>query len=386
VVIASVLSPQSSALVLLSAIVLAAWLLALATTIANLRSIPRLTPAPPRGRFVSVLVPARNEERVIERSVRAFLAQDYAALEVIVVDDRSTDRTGAILASIDDPRLVVVPGDDTPEGWLGKPWALQQAAQRARGEVLLFVDADVIYAPGGVSAAVAFLEDSGAAMLSLFPHFELRGFWEIAAMPQLPLTGFTYLPTFAGERRQSARLAIGGGPGNLVRRADYEAIGGHEPLRDAVVDDVALARRMRRSGRRTLLVRADDFVSLRMYHGAREIIDGFTKNTFGVFGRSYVAALGSTVLMLVFHILPYVRACFGDPLAMAAVVVISLTRAVLFRALRYPLWAALLLHPFMIAIWAWIFVRSIWRTGIRRELHWRGRKYDASSTRFGHER
>src|ERR1041385_5172030 len=132
--------------------------MALARTILNLNVVRTLQSArgglenPPH---VSILVPARNEERIIERTVRAFLAQDYPHFEVIVVDDRSTDATPQILASIDDPRLVVVRGEEMPPGWLGKPWALHQAAARARGELLMFVDADIVYAPGTIAAAVA---------------------------------------------------------------------------------------------------------------------------------------------------------------------------------------------------------------------------------------
>jgi len=363
--------------------------MALARTILNLRAIPRLktradgTSAPP---FVSILVPARNEERIIESTVRAFLAQEYPALEVIVVDDRSTDATPAILAGIDDPRLIVMRGEETPEGWLGKPWALHQAAARARGDLLMFVDADVFYAPGTIAAAVAYIEERNVAMIALLPRFELHGFWENAAMPQLAMSLFSFLPIWIGERRQIALLAVGGGPGNFVRRADYDAVGGHESLRDAVIDDVSLARRLRKSGRRTETVRADDFVFLHMYHGLREVIDGFTKNGFAIFGRSYLFALATVVLMLLVHFLPYVAACFGNVPAIATIIVISLTRVVLFRTLGYSIWSAILLHPVMTLIWAWIFIRSMWLTGIRRQLHWRGRTYDARKTKFGHER
>src|SRR5439155_17335144 len=114
-----------------------------------------------------------------------------------------------------------------------------------------------------------------------------------------------------GERRQIALLAVGGGPGNFVRRADYDAVGGHESLRDAVIDDVSLARRLRKSGRRTETVLADDFVFIHMYHGLREVIDGFTKNAFAIFGRSYLFAIATTVLMFLVHFLPYVAAGFG---------------------------------------------------------------------------
>lgn len=331
-----------------------------------------------------MIIPARDEERTIERTVRALLAQTHQALEVIVVNDRSTDRTGEILRSIES--AIVIDGEEPPPGWLGKPWALQQGSERAKGELLLFVDADIIYASDAVGAAVARLEESGKAMLSLFPRFEMHGFWEHVAMPMLALTGFTLLPTWLGNRTRIPLLAIGGGTGNLIRRADYDAIGGHASLKDAVVDDVALARLVRHSGRHSEIVRADDLVSLRMYHGAREIVDGFTKNSFAVMGRSYLVAVASVVFMNAFHLLPYALALTGNLVALASVAVITLTRVILYRALRYRLDNALLGHPLMIAFWGWVFLRSIWYTGVRRRLDWRGRTYDARQTRFGADR
>ena len=334
--------------------------------------------------FVSVVIPARDEERTIERTVRALLAQTHEPLEVIVVNDRSTDRTGAILRSIEG--VVVIDGEEPPAGWLGKPWALQQGSAHAKGELLLFIDADIIYAPDAVAAAVARLEESGRAMLTLFPRFEMRGFWEHVAMPMLAFTGFTMLPTWLGDRLRIELLAIGGGTGNLIRRADYDAIGGHAALKDAVVDDVALARLIRRSGRHSEIVRADDFVSLRMYHGAREIVDGFTKNAFAIMSRSYIVAAASLLFMTAFHLLPYAAALAGNRIAIVTVAVITLIRLLLYRALRYRLDNALLAHPLMIAFWGWVFLRSIWYTGVRRRLLWRGRTYDARQTRFGADR
>lgn len=372
----------------LSAIVFLSWLLAFFRTLLNLALLPRLTKRRTEGRRVSVVIPARDEERMIERTVRAMLAQTYRDLEVIVVDDRSVDATGEILRRIaaEDARLVVVSGAEPPPGWLGKPWALHQGSRRATGELLLFVDADVIYEPEAVAAAVAFLEASGAVMISLLPTIEMVGFWENVAMPMLGIFVFTFLPSWASNRMRFPILAVGGGPGNLIVRADYEATGGHEALRDAVVDDVALARLVRRSGKRTAAGRADDLVSVRMYHGGREILNGFTKNMFAVAGRSYPVAFLTIVLMPLFHIAPYVWAVMGDPYAIATVVVISLTRVILFRSLGYRLDNALLGHPLMVSFWGWVFLRSIWYTGFRRQLLWRGRVYDARQTRFGADR
>jgi len=364
-----------------TALILLLWLAALVTTILNILLLPRLRPGGVEerrsGPFVSIVVPARDEERAIERSVRALLAQTYESLEVIVVNDRSTDGTGAILAAIGDPRLVVVDGEEPPSGWLGKPWALSQGSRRAKGELLLFIDADIHYAPETVALAVAQQQRSGASLTALLPYFELRGFWENVAMPQLAVVAFAFLPLWLTNRTTIPVIAIGGGPGNLVVRAHYEAAGGHTALRDEVVDDVGLARLLRRAGRRTEAVFADDLISLRMYHGLREVVDGFTKNAFAAMGRSYPVALASIALMLAGHLLPYVLLFVPSVrmLALAIVVTITLVRVILFTALRFRLDNALFLHPLMVLVWTWIFLRSIWLTGIRNELRWRGRTY-----------
>ncbi|MEO8381041.1 MAG: glycosyltransferase [Acidobacteriota bacterium] len=370
-------------MIVLSSIILAMWVLTLVRTVANLAAIPRLRTRAPRSfPLVSVIIPARDEERTIGRTVRAMLAQTYPELEILVVNDRSVDATGAILQGLGDPRLIVIDGVEPLPGWLGKPWALQQASMRARGELLLFVDADVIYQPEAVGAAVAHLQERDVSLLSLFPHMEMHGFWEHVVMPNLAVFAFSFLPLWAANRSRFPLLAIGGGPGNLVRRLDYQAAGGHEALKDAVVDDVGLARLMRRNRYRTEVVRAEAGVSVRMYHGLAEIVQGFTKNAFAVFGYNYVMAALFLLLALVFHLLPFVLAVTGDRLALAALVLIAITRLILFRSMRYRLDNALFAHPLMIVTWCWILVRSVWITGIRRRLLWRGRVYDARGTKF----
>jgi chlorobactene glucosyltransferase len=358
------------------------WVVALATTLLNLATVRQLRPRRPR-RFarVSVIVPARDEERAIERTVQALLAQTYPDLEIVVVNDRSVDRTGEILARY--PELVVVDNEEPPPGWLGKPWALHQGSLRATGELLLFVDADVIYAPDLVTRAVAHMEERDVVLLSLFPNFEQRGFWEHVILPNLAVFAFTFLPLWLANRTRIVHLAVGGGPGNLVRRDAYEAAGGHEALRAAVVDDVGLARLMRREGHRTETVRAEKDVNVRMYHGLREIVDGFTKNSFAVFDYNYFLAFAAFVLAVPFHLSPFAFALLGNRIAWITVALIALTRLILFRALGYRLDNALLAHPLMIGAWCFILLRSVWWTGIRRRVHWRGREYDAGRTRFG---
>ena len=361
---------------------------------------------PRRFPRVSVIIPARDEERTIERTVRAFLTQTYPELEIVVVNDRSVDRTGEILDEISrqsavgsrqelggggspancqlpTANFIIVQNEEPPAGWLGKPWALHEGSRRATGELLLFVDADVIYEPDAIAAAVAHLETCDAALLSLFPRLEMRGFWEHIVMPNLAVFVFSFLPLWLANRSRTPILAVGGGPGNLVRREDYEAVGGHESLKNAVVDDVALARLMRRGHRRTEAVRAERQVHVRMYHGLGEIVRGFTKNAFAVVGYSYFAAVLFFCLAIVFHLLPFALAFTGNGLAIATVALIVVTRVVLFSAIGYRLDNAVFGHPLMIATWCWILIRSVWFTGIRKQLHWRGRTYDAGRTKFG---
>jgi chlorobactene glucosyltransferase len=375
---------------LLSEVLFAVWALALGRTIANLFALHRLGEGTSgTGPLVSIIIPARNESRSIERSLRAFLAQDYPNYEVILVDDRSTDGTGEIARSLGDARLIVVEGEEPPPGWLGKPWALHQGSLRARGELLLFVDADVHYQPATLSAAVAHMQrDVGRrpALIALLPHMEMHGFWEHIAMPGLAMFAFSLLPAWLSNRTRIAILAIGAGTGNLVRRADYEKAGGHVSLRDAVVDDVGLARLVRRNGGATEAVRAERLVSVRMYHGGAEILRGFTKNAFPVMNRSYLSGLLFLLGGAIFHLLPYVLAFTGDAFALGTVGIITLTRVILFSALGYRLDNAIFGHPLMIGFWGAIMIRSMWKTGVRRELEWRGRTYDAKETRFGADR
>jgi len=371
--------------------VLALWLAALLLAIVNLRLVPRLhDPAeiPADAPLVSIIIPARNEDRSIEGTLRCFLMQQYPSFEIILVNDRSTDRTGEIAEEIarDDGRLRVVHGEEPPPGWLGKPWALHEGSLVARGDVLLFVDADIVYHPHALGAAVDFFQRSDAGLVALLPRFALHGFWEHIAMPQLAFLVFASTPLWLANRTRHRLLAIGGGPGNLVRRSAYEKAGGHAAIRNAVIDDVGLARLIRRHAP-TMAVLADDYVSVRMYQGLGEIVRGFTKNMWFVFGGSLTGAFILHLMTVVFHIAPYLWA-FGaegnlQRVGLATIGIISLTRLIVFVPLHYGALNAIFGHPLMTAVWLIIFARSTWIVGIRRQLGWRGRSYDATKKEFG---
>lgn len=381
---------------LIAAIIFVLWVLALARTILNLTLIPRLREGLTSGPLVSVVIPARNEARAIEKTVRSFCGQIYSPVEIIVVNDRSEDATGVMAREIaaEDRRVTVVDGVEPPPEWLGKPWALQQGADRAKGELLLFVDADVLYAPSAVGSMVKYLVDNDLAMTSVFPNFEMEGFWERVSMPVLAFTAIAILDSWLSNRTRAAIFGIGGGCGNLIRREVYDRLGQHQSLSRSVIDDVALARQVRRHGGRTRVARGDHLVSVRMYHGRREIVEGFTKNLFSALHRRYDAAVAAFLIVAVGNILPFVMATVApldgrispaEWLSIGSVALIELIRIVLFQVMRYGFWNALLAHPLFIAFWLYVTVRSVWYTGVRRQVHWRGRTYDAAHTRFGAE-
>ena len=370
--------------------------LVLFLVIVNLAATPRLsrakTLAGPAPR-VSVIVPARNEERAITVAVGSQLAQDYPDFEVLVVNDRSTDRTGTILEALarENPRLRIISGADPGPGWLGKPHALWLGAREASGEILLFADADVRYHPRCLREAVAFLESRRVDFLALLPRMEAEGFWENVLMPYI-IGAFFAGPGILANLDRPRWVAAGGGAGNMIRRDAYEAIGGHEALKASVVDDVALALRAKRSGFRVRAVRAEDRVAVRMYRGFREVWDGFGKNVAYLFqGFTGAALLLLTVSWFTVNILPpaiLLCALLGAQvsrldlaLAVWGTALPILARVVLAAALGDPLWPSFT-HPIMAAVWAGITCRSLFQRIVLRRLTWRGREFDPRGARF----
>ena len=365
---------------------------------ANLAALPRLSsgeakPGPSRWPRTSVVIPARNEAAEIERTVRSHLSSDYPDLRVLVVDDRSTDGAREILARLarEDPRLAIVTGEEPPEGWLGKPYALWLGARAADGEILLFADADVRYQPTALSEAVGELERERLDLVAVLPRLEMRGFWENVLLPFLAVAVFLG-PAFLATGRRFRSLALGAGAGNLVRRRVYEAVGGHAAIRNSVVDDVRFAVEVKRAGFRVAARRAEDRAAVRIYHGFREIWIGFTKNLAWAYSGAGGALLFLlTVSVLVLSVVPagtLAAAAIGIPISrsdalLAAVVFVGsvLLRASLAAVLSEPIWPALT-HPIMAAVWTGLLGRSLFQRFVRKRLTWRGREYDARRARF----
>ncbi len=254
-----------------------------AIALTNLFALRRLgrhrapDPLPP----VSVLIPARNEERNIVPCVESLLRQDYPEFEVVLLDDGSTDKTHDLavdLAAQAGGRLRVLRGSPLSPGWLGKHWACHQLAQEARYDLLLFADADTVHHPSTVREAAASLLATGAHGLSLLPQQIVGSPGEALVIPILPWVIHTFVP-FILPRGGATAV----GQFMLFRREAYRMIGGHAAVRAEVVDDLALARNARRAGLRWVFLDGSGRVATRMYRGWRETARGLAKNLFPVF-------------------------------------------------------------------------------------------------------
>ena len=367
----------------MAATLLVVWCLLTVQTIANLVVFRRLEQAgdAPRSR-VSIVIPARNEERYIGKTLDAALSQDYPDFEVIVVDDDSTDGTSReIEARASDPRLVPLKSRALEPGWLGKPNALATGAEGATGKWILFMDADVELHPKALEDATAACERHGWDHLALLPHFEREGFWEELLMPVIPVAAFVYLPSFLAFVRR-ARLAAGGGAFGLVRREAYEAIGGHDWIKNSVVDDIRLAMELKRAGFHSNARMGLHRVSLRMYHGFEEIVEGFTKNAHAGFGESILRPVIFVLLGLWVGVTPFLWPLVHSQTELGASLGLLLfCRALVQIRLGFPVWP-IFLSPITTVVALFIVLRSLRMARHEGVVRWRGREYRRETTEF----
>lgn len=250
---------------------------------------------------VTIVVAARNEEKDIERSVRALLAQQRVNHEIVVVNDRSTDDTGRILDRLhaEDPRVRVVHNLVLPEGWLGKCWALKQGASQATGDYLLFCDGDAVFTPTGLAEILGVCKKENLDHLTLVPRMITDGGLEAALSSSLFFLVFLFQnPALVFDRNRKGNF-FGFGACNVVRRSLYESFGGHEPLKLEVLDDVFLGALAKRSGGSSGLYAGQRVLSLRWYSGVWDFVKGIEKNAFAGLGFS----LKHLSLALVFQVL-----------------------------------------------------------------------------------
>ena len=335
--------------------------------------------------LLSIIVPARNEERQIAECVRSLLAQRHPNFEVIVVDDRSTDATREVLRAIEreSPKLQVVDGADLPQGWVGKPWALVQGVERASGTWLLFTDADTHHDPTASVDAMHTALRGGYDALSVLTQQTMRSLGERVALPSILWTialGIGALDDVNNPRKTG--VAIFNGQYVLFRREAYDALGGHAAVRGEIAEDLELARLVKRDGRfRSLLAVGDGGVRTRMYRSFGELWSGFVKNfALGVRGRPFLAAAAIVYFALLAPVTPLavvwfaIAGRYAECAIVGGAMVIAMASAGMgMQRLRLGAGSAAWL-PVGMTVMLGIFITSLVRHA-RGGVTWRGRRY-----------
>lgn len=370
-----------------------AWLAVLVLTLRGLAREKALLPSTNLrlttgdAPLVSVLVPARNEEnRVLVDCIRSILAQDYGRFEVIAINDRSTDATGAILQNLaaTDNRLRVIDGNELPPGWLGKPYAMQQALAHARGEWILATDADMLFEPSALRTAVEHAVEAKSDALTLLPHFEAESFWERVMIPTWAWVLLMFMLLYRVDDSKTERAAAIGGF-FLVKRAVLDRVGGYEALKNEVMEDVRLAEMIKRSGARLSIHQAPALMRTRMYRTFAEMWECVGKNWFSGMNYSLPLAWSSVASMYLGAVAPaLVAVALAIALALGADVWLLFIPAVLswfFQVLIMmtvsrrsgvsPLYA--LTVPMGVAVMYAILFDSSVRITTGRGVTWKGR-------------
>jgi len=334
--------------------------------------------------FVSVCVPARNEERDIEACLTSLLNQNYPHFEVIVVDDNSTDSTPDIIESLQDhhANLVAIQGAALPADWYGKPFALHQAGQKARGELLLFTDADPVFQRYALTTAVHLIQKHQLGMLTLLPGAEFGSFWERAVQPVI-FAFIAALTRFGKVNDPESPDAMGVGAFILLRREVYDRVGGHEALKQAILEDIGMARLVKQSGAKIMIADAQKIYAIRMYHSFREIWTGWRKNVFLAMKKSIFKTFYYILCVLGFVVTPWlmvvVHLWMGSGLgwqvmALAGLGLVLITKLTLCHELNLEKRYALL-FPLGALVMAAIMINSMIHILYRGQTEWRGRTY-----------
>jgi len=336
------------------------------------------TAAPvPQKPVISVIIPARNEEACLGACLQSLVTQAGMNFEIIVVNDGSCDRTPEIAQSF--PAVTVVNAQPLPQAWTGKNNALVSGAKIARGEWLLFTDADTVHLPGSLGRSLGEAQRRGTALLSYSPEQEVRGFWEKAIMPVIfAELASVYRPSEVSDT--ASPVAAANGQYLLVERDAYEAVGGHVAIAATLLEDVALARNVKNSGRRIFFRYGGDAVRARMYRSFSQLREGWTKNLALLFPApiklavrrlrefGLIAAATTAALISAFH----GRPALAGALALALVILASLFVARIRKA-HFPAQATALSF-FGLPLFAYLLLRSSlsYRRGAVR---WKGRNY-----------
>ena len=341
-------------------------------------------------RLISVIIPAKDEEQYVEAAVRSVLASTYHHLQVIVVNDRSTDKTGAILEALsgEDSRICVVNINELPEGWTGKTHAWYQGCQQAVGQVLLFMDADTVVSPDIISKAFSFFHVHDLGMLSLLPGFMERGFSENVINPHMELGLSTFYPLNEVNDRNST-AALASGSFIMVTRKTYEDLGTWSRFRNEITEDLALSKAAKAQGYKLAVARANTWLRTRKFESVSELrsfwnrtlYGGLEKDVFKLLKMSFNYVSLSVLSVCFFVAAAAVLAGKGTVPVQILFVISSATMAAViiayasFTRIEIGNWLYGLTAPIGILFGVWITLGTLLTVLGGRGIYWRGSRY-----------
>jgi chlorobactene glucosyltransferase len=346
----------------------------------NIRTFPK----------VSIMVPARNEEKSIKACLESLLTLDYPSFEVIVLNDNSTDATGEIIDQIKKSfpdTLTVITGTPLANGWIGKPWACHQLSQVATGDLYLFTDADTVHTPDSLTAVVEYFMEQELDFMSMIPYEQMDTWGEATIIPMIHFLYFAYLPNEWIAKKRSVSVSAANGQYMFFKSDVYKAIGGHTAVKNNVVEDVFLAKTVKKNGFRTGLVNGSDIVTCKMYSNFRETFEGFSKNFYP--GMSYkpltmIGFIGHFFLLFVAPVFFVIGAIITQNYSLewlwipvGQLAVMTIIRTMITISFSMPTYQ-LFLHPLSAALAIGIGINSVrWS---RSKIEWKGRSYTKEET------
>jgi chlorobactene glucosyltransferase len=331
--------------------------------------------------FVSVLIPARNEVNVIADTVRSILVQNYPNYEVILLDDNSSDGTGEIatLVAQDIERFKVIQGTSLPTGWAGKNWACQQLAQHAKGDILVFTDADTRWQPDALNALITQMHHAKVDLYTVWSSQKTVTWSERLIVPLMAFVILSYLPIIMTHFSPFSVFAAANGQCMAWRRKAYEKVGGHATVANNVLDDVTLAREAKKRGLSLRMADGNYLINCRMYQNWAEVRNGFAKNILSGYGNSVIILLIATLFHWVIFLLPFLW-FFNEQTRLwgiCCILLAMITRALTAKFTHQNIWDALLM-PISVLIMTRIAFHAIyWR--FRGGVQWKGRTISQSN-------
>jgi chlorobactene glucosyltransferase len=335
--------------------------------------------------LISILIPARNEENNIRRCITSLMKQDYRNIEILVLDDNSTDNTAQIVEELSekDSRVILFHGKPLKKGWMGKTYACHQLAEYSRGEYLIFTDADTLHFPNSVSSAVACLLKNKLDALSVLSKQIMVTIHERMVVPFGQYMILCFMPVYLINRTRSALFCTAIGQFMLFKKGVYKKIGGHESVKGEVLDDIRISKKVKRYGYKFMIFDGRNNLYSRNYRNFKEVARGHSKTLFAVFDyKIFIISIGIMLISALFlapffMLLPAIF--FRWPMVITELITLQITIILITKiilSIRFRCKAVdILLHPVAMIYLILIALKSIYDTSRGIRVNWKGRIY-----------